>query len=1326
MAVGPLIKSALKEGIEKIPGASIKAEALPNVLKKQGVKPEELKFSGVDFPTTGRVTKEQLLEAESKRTDTFNVSDYTDSYNTYSLRTGQNNPTYRENVYTFSDGTTSESRFTSSHFPDVPNYLMHTRTYDDTINDAPTRVVQEIQSDLHQAGRQRGYTAGSGGQGFEPTPDDLRLIEMREDLVGLTDPDYAEEIGLDVEWATRQYDDLVRRAGLTEEARELSEEELLESLTRPGGLLTKGIPESPYEKSWLAKGIERELATAMEEGKTQIAIPISGDLKDLHRGDGVQKWYETKVLDTAKKIAHSNNMDFEVVTEFTGKFKKMPNAGDKEYQLDRLNNLVVQGDRKAALEKALQHMPGVETTAMQRYMEESEFRQVVGYFVSNPHVSIEDAVELLHKVQVKETATYAVIKPKMTSIPREQLMDLATTKGPAIEAKMKELNITGRQMAQADELAYKATKTSSYSTEAYTDALEQATKKPATIPNFSLYSSPAAGAVAAYTAISAGYTDEEVTTKLTERGYDEGEAEQILNESKKIAQAVGTGYTVEEVQAHLEGKEPKIGSKESAPISELPLPRESTPWGNAYRALTGNDEMSPKELVARLEVLAPNSSFMVTNIAGFFGNEEARRTVEQAATASQNRIIEMAKTRGLDLEVREGEFYANTDQGPARVTPEWWRSFVLQRGEIGGAIAGGAAGFSAGFAATPPILPILGPLAKPAGGLIGSIVGAALGSVVGTEQDYLINAITMQEEVNTNVMARKALTAAEASVVGDVLVIGGIQYVKTSWSAIVKAKGFLDKHMFDRAHTALKEQLFITDDEAAELVAKLSRVADVPGSNKTDKQIAAAMSTRPGGEGVVKASAAIDPKASAAVAKAIDVRAQDLLESTANLTSENVGRVLKGEFEAYITAVKENFTRVKAVPAQSPRANNFTFDYDALTLEPVLERLGKNIDNPDVAYKFARQAQKIRDMSTTRSLSDLVELRSLINDFKFNKRIRSAKDFDMLNNVLANVDTAITEGAHHTLDNADVWLKEFKEANLSYAKMKSLEKNQLAKILNRPGVTENVIAQALAKYAPALDDTFVEVMAQLPKATRRKAEGAVLDVLANKHTAGIEGGQRAVHFPMLAKVLEGITFTSPDARATKKAVLELAEVFRNDIPLAQASGNIQIPKFQSFLTADPVVRLQYEFATSMFNGIKALAPGSKARALQLVRKTAAVLENPVNSKSIRELVEELDGVVNVRDELEALAVEVAKQQASTGATGMPRVIMYGDGKVLTLKGTGAKQAVPRHRIASIDDMKLIAEATGINPADRKALDQALRDRGYMAVQLGEESVRRLQ
>jgi hypothetical protein len=50
------------------------------------------------------------------------------------------------------------SEYTSSHFPDIPNYVAHMRTNERTLDDGSEGLfVEEFQSDRHQEGRKKGY-----------------------------------------------------------------------------------------------------------------------------------------------------------------------------------------------------------------------------------------------------------------------------------------------------------------------------------------------------------------------------------------------------------------------------------------------------------------------------------------------------------------------------------------------------------------------------------------------------------------------------------------------------------------------------------------------------------------------------------------------------------------------------------------------------------------------------------------------------------------------------------------------------------------------------------------------------------------------------------------------------------------------------------------------------------------------------------------------------------------------------------------------------------------------------------------------------------------
>jgi hypothetical protein len=78
-----------------------------------------------------------------------------------------------------------------------------------------------------------------------------------------------------------------------------------------------------------------------------------------------------------------------------------------------------------------------------------------------------------------------------------------------------------------------------------------------------------------------------------------------------------------------------------------------------------------------------------------------------------------------------------------------------------------------------------------------------------------------------------------------------------------------------------------------------------------------------------------------------------------------------------------------------------------------------------------------------------------------------------------------------------------------------------------------------------------------------------------------------------------------------------------------------------------------------------------------------------------------------------------------GGGGATRVKLYGDGKVLSVKGTGTEEAIPLHRIATIEQLKDVADAEGIAIANTKVLDAALKARGFKAVMQGSNKVRKL-
>lgn len=853
-------------------------------------------------------------------------------------------------------------------------------------------------------------------------------------------------------------------------------------------------------------------------------------------------------------------------------------------------------------------------------------------------------------------------------------------------------------------------------------------------------------------ALSQGYKPEELVSYLQSKSYDPVTINDIMQTSGQINQAREVGYEDDQVKEYLSSNQTKVTNtlrKPTGPDESQGMWASSalgqlaeTEWAGEtygvsniatknkmYNNLTSGQEMSAEDLLTSMKVLAPNMASMTTRTAAFFGNQEAQQKAVAGIQASRQRIIDMAAKRGLDLtwDDQNGAFLANTENGPVPINESVWDELGTQKGEISGGIAGGIAGFRAGAALSAG----LPPLARAAAVAGGSIGGAAIGSAGGATFDYLYQAVKLQEDMEGSVIAHKALTAAETSAVADVLTMGVLKTGGATMKGIARIKDIIVDGNSKGAYNALKDMEFMSDDMAEQTVNQLARISGQNGldvSKKFEEQaIASVAITRPGAEGLVAAAAAVNPRASGAVATAIDTRARDLLATTSEAVPEQLPKILRDDLGNYVADVKNTYSSVKARAAQAPYNSNFKFNMEKLAIQPVLENLSKQITDPNTMQKFVLQMSRVNDLADGRTFSDLLELRQLVNDFKYNKNIRNARDFDQLNGVLKNIDGTIEQSAGRVFGDkktGDAWINDFYQSRLDYSKMKKVENNVMFKVLNRPGVDPDMVTKSLARYISSLDGTFEEVVSKVPMKTRQHVENSVVNTLANKYTAGVGEGIRATNFPMLASELKQVSLTTPAARQMRAAIDELSEVFKNDVPLSQITGSIQIPKFQSYLTTDPIARVKYEVASGIFNYVKTLIPGKSQGSLALVSKTAKLLENPMNAKLMREIIDETKGKVDITPSILKLQQDVARATAAGKDVSMPRVKLYGDGSVLSAKaGSGPMQQIPLHRIASYDQTVEIATKEGIRPTDTKLLDTVLSNYGYKAVQQGADKVR---
>lgn len=1252
-----VIKSLLKLGIDAMPNSTKAESVVPSLLNK-GVKAEELEYSGVQssLPTSGRVTRDDLVAAEEARVDRFDVTESADYGATTISAKGVNNPTYRERTYTFSqEGQAESSRYTSEHFPEVPNYLFHTRVYDDQLGNTNTRVITELQSDLHQQRRTQNVLSDNiteelvhslqrdlqeaAEQGVDATDLTDELIDLlrydgvhpRQDVTPeqlnqltnmLLNDEYAENVypviqniidpPILVNSATRNefYNLLLHNENspeLTTLAKGIGWDgtsSLQEFSTR---LVEETIPESPLAKTWAAKAIEREIAQAYEDGLSQVAIPISGNVGRLARSGGVQTWYETQVSNTAKKVARKANMDFALETH--------------------------------------------------------------------------------------EGVTYAVMRTR-----------------PDVTSK----------------------------------------------PQFNLYATPTSVAFASYMGLREGYTDEEIRTQISE-SMDEEEAQETFDIMGRIQEAINAGYTIEEVQEAFDSQPTEIAKEETNYTPETTvgvMPRQINPYvqmfapsavalttavADAYNTLTSEktEFREPSELVAALQVLNPT---MISNsyaMAAYFGLGEFPQRYDIAANNSRAQIIQIAD-RDFDIQLEwrpeDSSFYVRTDEGLVLAEPGIMESIRSVKGEIAGGVAGAIYGGKLGASAAPPTAPLVGPLSKLLGAAGGALVGGGVGAVLGTELDYLLAALDTQQDMEYQVAAQKALDAAEMAAIGEVLGYAAFTTLKAGWKGIVRAKNMIVDGNTQGAYKALREVTGLSDEQIDDIVEAFEELVPNTGS-KEQRAIVAVAETNPALQGAVRAAANYNPAVSASLAQQVNSRAQQVLSMTANATDPNAAKLFAQDLNNYVSDVQAYYNGVKIAAAQAPRGLSFSWDYTDLALAPALDRLTGQLGLKGVstvvtdptASKFVTQLSRINHLAESNTFSDLIELRQVVNEFLFNKRIGKADTKDMLREALANIDAKIQEGAAQVFNNSEEWLESWRNARSQYSQMKQVQETAMYRMMFdakgqlKPVQADNVI-KGLYKYITALDGSFERVMSRLPAKGRAMYESSIVDYLTNKHTTGAD--VKAIDFIALQDELSQVGFASTEARQMKQAINQFADVFRNDMGLARLSGSIEMPKFQSYLTTDPVVRAKFEIASGVFNYLKTWAPGTSQQNAALIKNIASLLSKPLDARAAEEVLSEVGNNAALRASIAKLQQQAAEAVANGKDTTAAKVRVYGNGSTRTFKGPGQETTIPLHRIASLEQVKIVADSQGIT-TDSPMLGAFLKSYGFEAMMQGTDRVRLL-
>ncbi len=830
------------------------------------------------------------------------------------------------------------------------------------------------------------------------------------------------------------------------------------------------------------------------------------------------------------------------------------------------------------------------------------------------------------------------------------------------------------------------------------------------------------------TSVSDGYNPNQIQEFSDSRGDGE--------DMRFILSAKESGYSDEDIIGFMsapdEVKATEIEFMQPA-FDKFELDARTTPKAESFaRVIDTGRVISLEDSLANFKVIYPNMTTMFLRTSAWFGDEAAYRQAEEANRAQAQHIVNGAKAElGLDMryEDKTGKYFVQfgaTPMGNAREieVPE---GFLSEMDANSSSIILATIGAFKGIKVANSIKWLPKHWTVNAGA---SILGTAVGAMGGAEIDYLISSMRMQTQMSANVAAHKAYTAAEASIVGDVIGFGVLKGLGKGWefSSMLGRQALNGNTKAGRR--AIQDNLFVSDAQAGSLIDKTNRLLVKPLEGGTDeKTIAALALTQNKGELILDASSQIGPKAAMSAAKAVDTRAKDLLATVDKATDDNIGMLLRDDLANYISDVKDLYSRTISQVASSPYLNRFRFKFDKLGIGPSIEGVKRGLRKKgdiETLDKFSLQAQYIQGLSETSNLADLIDIRQLINKSLFNKSVVSVDAKGALLEVKNRIDEAIRVGSKAVLGSkSDKWLSDFDMSNKEWGLMKKLEENVLYRSLTAPNIKNENVVNSLTESIGAIDSTFAEVMLRLPKSVRVKTEASVVDMVTNKYTIGHDNSFQAVHYPLLNDALQKMEFVSPWAREYKAMVGEFSEVFMNDAPISQMTGSISTTSMTNYLSADPVFRAKMELANTVMSTVKQNMPGESNNNRAMLKSVAKLLHDPLNSRSARDVMDEMANSVDISPRIVKLQQEAASRAASMRDARAEAVSLYGETHVKMLEGVLKNADVPPHRIATYKEMKIVADQDGITMTDVESLDHAMKSRGWLGVQQGSDRVRML-
>lgn len=715
-----------------------------------------------------------------------------------------------------------------------------------------------------------------------------------------------------------------------------------------------------------------------------------------------------------------------------------------------------------------------------------------------------------------------------------------------------------------------------------------------------------------------------------------------------------------------------------------------TPIGGDIPLGELNTEYDLSESIAYARSLGRMSGSFATLIRGGFSSE-SQATVDRDTVELNTHIVKALRSQGVDVlyDQDKDELYRTASDGAkVPVDSDFIDELEANIGETAGSIGGAIAGFHAGVAL--PIPPI-GPWGLAAKGLAilgttvaGGFTGAAAGR--GVDIVRLRQLTETKEKLDVQKTMQQMFNAGMDDATFSVALAG---VFKLGGAAASRAYRFVKRGNVKGAETELRKIIGVDEVMINDAIAAYTKntVQSVPRVS-AEQAIEGITHGVQGGEALVSAAIAHNPRARGKLIENISQRAKDTRNAAKALTSDDTLAGVKASLDNYKGAISDNYNNVESTASVFMDNSNYVMDS------------GKILDRLETRTSRNLLERKHADIDYADNFSGLLSLRKSVNN------LRTPASGKAVDDVIQSIDKEISSAVSKNLPESGKWLATWREANVKNSEMKALEKNVLYKVLTKKGVTPKRAIDAFSSYITAPDETFTQVMSAIPLRNRIEVEGAVLDKMIKNHSVNAGEDVSAIHFPKLAESLSNMEFTTKGGKALKEAIEFSSEWAKNDVNLLGVTGDVSEPTMATRLFNNPAVRLKLGVYSTAFSLARSRLPGKAGRLQAAIRTTADVLENPRNVKRIKDFIDEFDDPV-LTDNVKQLASHNAQfgdknlttpkttlfttGRVSKGDAGKG-VYSYTSEKAANKQGGKVKEIdVYPHRIASTEEIRDVLE-----------------------------------